>query len=211
MKLKKFSAMLCAAVICLAMSACGSDSNTAEETVSETASSETTAALEDNSASADTSAGNSDSDTEEKDNPAKRMIKFDLPEGFKLKGDNFNETAYGDGVANIILKANYNEEGYPPVAEFEETGRLMNMFTYSSFEVEYSDAISFTLCGYDAVESTFVVRDPDDKTNAAKYRSVYVETETCAYILTLGSLEQDFDSYNDVFNKVIDSVQFIKE
>ena len=211
MKLKKFSAMLCAAVICLAMSACASDSNTAEETVSETASSETTAALEDNSASADTSAGNSDSDTEEKDNPAKRMIKFDLPEGFKLKGDNFNETAYGDGVANIILKANYNEEGYPPVAEFEETGRLMNMFTYSSFEVEYSDAISFTLCGYDAVESTFVVRDPDDKTNAAKYRSVYVETETCAYILTLGSLEQDFDSYNDVFNKVIDSVQFIKE
>ena len=211
MKLKKFSAMFCAAAICLAMSACASDSNTGEETVSETASSATTAASEETSASADASENNSDPDDEEKDNPAKRMIKFDLPDGFKSKGESFNELAYGDGVANIILKANYNEEGYPPVAEFEETGRLMNMFTYLSFEVEYGDAISFTLCGYDAVESTFVVRDPDDKTNAAKYRSVYVETETCAYILTLGSLEQDFDNYNDIFNKVLESVEFIKE
>lgn len=215
MKLKKISAMLCAAVICLAMSACSSDNNTAEETaadtsavtepsdVSEASDSET---AEQSETEFDINAANE----EHRENPAKKMIKFDLPDGFKSKGESYNELAYGDGVANIILKANYNEEGFPPVAEFEAVGRKMNTFTYLDFEMEYGDPIDFTLNGYDAVESTFVVRDPENKVNAAKYRSVYVETETCAYILTLGSLEQDFDSYNDIFNKVIESIQFIK-
>lgn len=212
MKLKKFSAVLCAAAICLAMSACASDSNSAEETTSDTAAvTESEVSASETSEQSETEFDIEAANEEHRDNPAKHMIKFDLPSGFKSKGESYNELSYGDGVANIILKANYNEEGFPPVKEFEETGRMINSFTYSAYGVEYSDAIYFTIDGYDAAESTFVVRDPDNKDNAAKYRSVYVETETCAYILTLGSMEADFDKYNDTFNKVIDSVKFTKE
>lgn len=214
MKLKKFSIMLCAAAICLAMSACSSDSeNKSAETTADSSESvtEQTSVTEESEQSETTKFDINAANEEHRDNPAKHMIKFDLPEGFKSKGESYEELAYGDGVANIILKANYNEEGYPPVAAFEEVSRTINTVTYQNFEVEYSDAISFTLNGYDAIESTYVVRDPDNKANAAKYRSVYVETETCAYILTLGSLEMDFDNYNDAFNKVIESVEFIKE
>lgn len=222
MKLKKFSAILCAAVLCFAMSACSSDNNSAEETASDTVAVSEPSAVSESSAVSEGSVSETgeQSETEfdidaaneeHRENPAKKMIKFDLPEGFKSKGESYNELAYGDGIANIILKANYNEEGFPPVAEFEAVGRKMNIFTYLDFEMDYGDPIDFTLNGYDAVESTFVVRDPEDRANAAKYRSVYVETETCAYILTLGSLEQDFDKYNDSFNKVIESIEFIKE
>lgn len=211
MKLKKISAMLCAAAIGLAMTSCSSDNNTAEETVSEVSEvSETTSASE-TAEQSETEFDINAANEEQRENPAKKMIKFDLPEGFKSKGESFNELAYGDGVANLILKANYNEEGFPPVADFEATARSINTFTYLDFEMEYGDPIEFTLNGYDAVESTFVVRDPDNKENAAKYRTIYVETETCAYSLTLGSMEYDFDKYNDTFNKVIESIKFVKE
>lgn len=216
MKLKNISAMLCAAVLCFAMSACGSDNNTAEETVSDTAAVSDSTTVSEGSASETGEQSETEFDIdaaneEHRENPAKNMIKFDLPEGFKSKGESFNELAYGDGVANIILKANYNEEGFPPVAEFEAAARSINTFTYLDFEMEYGDPIDFTLNGYDAVESTYVVRDPENKENAAKYRTIYVETETCAYSLTLGSMEYDFDKYNDTFNKVIESIEFIKE
>lgn len=212
MKLKKISALLVAAVICFAMSACSSDSNTPEETTAETAAvSETSDTSSETAEQSETNFDINSANEEHRENPAKKMIKFDLPEGFKSKGESYNELAYGDGIANIILKANYNEEGFPPVAEFEAVGRKMNIFTYLDFEMDYGDPIDFKINGYDAVESSFVVRDPENKANAAKYRSVYVETETCAYILTLGSLEQDFDKYNDSFNKVIESIEFVKE
>ncbi len=217
MKLKKFSAIFCAAALCLAMSACASDNGdkpednmTADTTVSsESAAADTTAS--DEASSEDTASETLSPDEEHKDNPSKRMIKFDLPDDFYGKGESYNELAYGNGTANIILKANYNEEGFPPVEEFEMAARSINTFTYLDFEMEYGDPIKFTLQGYDAIESTFVVRDPDNKENAAKYRTVYVETETCAYSLTLGSMEYDFDDYNDTFNKVIESIEFIKE
>lgn len=211
MKLKRISAMLCAAAICFAMSACSSDNNTAEETAADTAAVSESSAVSETAEQSETEFDIDAANEEHRENPAKKMIKFDLPEGFKSKGESYNELAYGDGIANIILKANYNEEGFPPVAEFEAVGRKMNTFTYLDFEMDYGDPIDFTINGYDAVESSFVVRDPENRANAAKYRSVYVETETCAYILTLGSLEQDFDSYNDSFNKVIESIEFIKE
>lgn len=217
MKLKRFLAVFCAAAICIAMSGCSSDSNKTEETtanavsVTESETSASEASASETSAESETEFDIDAANEERRDNPAKHMIKFDLPDGFKSKGESYNELAYGDGVANIILKANYSEDGFPPVKEFEEAGRMINTITYSVYEVEYSDAINFTIDGYDAVESTFVVRDPDNKDNAAKYRSVYVETETCAYILTLGSMESDFDKYNDTFNKVIESVKFTKE
>lgn len=215
--MKKIAASIFAVMTVASMSACTSDSSpdaaqtsseTSAESVSETASANETGMAVEGEIIGIESVPKETESTEVQENPAKQKIAFTLPDGFESKGENTTEMVFGNGIANINIKSTYNEEGYPPVEEFEATGRLMNGFLYQTFTLEYEDPIKGTVCGYDSISSTFTVRDPDDKTNAAKYRSVYVETETCAYILTLGSLEQDFDEYTDKFEEFLSSVSF---
>ena len=211
--MKKIAASIFAVMTVVSMSACSSDSSadsteTSAESVSETASASETAMTVQGEIIGIESVAKETESTEIQENPAKQKIAFTMPDGFESKGENTTEMVFGDGIANINIKSTYNEEGYPPVDEFEATGRLMNEFLYQTFTLEYEDPINGTLQGYDSISSTYTVRDPDDKTNAAKYRSVYVETETCAYILTLGSLEQDFDGYTDKFEQFLSSVSF---
>lgn len=211
--MKRIAASLCAAATVFSMSACSSGSSadsteTSAESVSETASANETEMTVQGEIIDIESAPKETESTEIQENPAKQKIAFTLPDGFESKGENTTEMVFGNGVANINIKSTYNEEGYPPVEDFEATGRLMNQFLYQTFTLEYEDPIKGTLQGYDSISSTYTVRDPDDKTNAAKYRSVYVETETCAYILTIGSLEQDFDGYADTFEQFLSSVSF---
>lgn len=213
MNMKRIAASLCAAATVFSMSACSSGSSadsteTSAESVSETASAnETEMTVQGEIIDIESTPKETES-TEIQENPAKQKIAFTLPDGFESKGENTTEMVFGNGVANINIKSTYNEEGYPPVEDFEATGRLMNQFLYQTFTLEYEDPIKGTLQGYDSISSTYTVRDPDDETNAAKYRSVYVETETCAYILTLGSLEKDFDGYADTFEQFLSSVSF---
>lgn len=211
--MKRIAASLCAAATVFSMSACSSGSSadsteTSAESVSETASANETEMTVQGEIIDIESAPKETESTEIQENPAKQKIAFTLPDGFESKGENTTEMVFGNGVANINIKSTYNEEGYPPVEDFEATGRLMNQFLYQTFTLEYEDPIKGTLQGYDSISSTYTVRDPDDETNAAKYRSVYVETETCAYILTIGSLEQDFDGYADTFEQFLSSVSF---
>ena len=213
MNMKRIAASLCAAATVFSMSACSSGSSadsteTSAESVSETASANETEMTVQGEIIDIESAPKETESTEIQENPAKQKIAFTLPDGFESKGENTTEMVFGNGVANINIKSTYNEEGYPPVEDFEATGRLMNQFLYQTFTLEYEDPVKGTLQGYDSISSTYTVRDPDDKTNAAKYRSVYVETETCAYILTIGSLEQDFDGYADTFEQFLSSVSF---
>lgn len=213
MNMKRIAASLCAAATVFSMSACSSGSSadsteTSAESVSETASANETEMTVQGEIIDIESAPKETESTEIQENPAKQKIAFTLPDGFESKGENTTEMVFGNGVANINIKSTYNEEGYPPVEDFEATGRLMNQFLYQTFTLEYEDPIKGTLQGYDSISSTYTVRDPDDKTNAAKYRSVYVETETCAYILTIGSLEKDFDGYTDKFEQFLSSVSF---
>ena len=211
--MKRIAASLCAAATVFSMSACSSGSSadsteTSAESVSETASANETEMTVQGEIIDIESAPKETESTEIQENPAKQKIAFTLPDGFESKGENTTEMVFGNGVANINIKSTYNEDGYPPVEDFEATGRLMNQFLYQTFTLEYEDPIKGTLQGYDSISSTYTVRDPDDETNAAKYRSVYVETETCAYILTIGSLEQDFDGYADTFEQFLSSVSF---
>ena len=213
MNMKRIAASLCAAATVFSMSACSSGSSadsteTSAESVSETASANETEMTVQGEIIDIESAPKETESTEIQENPAKQKIAFTLPDGFESKGENTTEMVFGNGVANINIKSTYNEDGYPPVEDFEATGRLMNQFLYQTFTLEYEDPIKGTLQGYDSISSTYTVRDPDDETNAAKYRSVYVETETCAYILTIGSLEQDFDGYADTFEQFLSSVSF---
>lgn len=217
MNMKRIAASLCAAATVFTMSACSSGSSadttqtsseTSAESVSESASENGSEMTVQGEIIGIESVPKETESTEIQENPAKGKIAYTLPDGFESKGENTTEMVFGDGIANINIKSTYNEDGYPPVDEFEATGRLMNEFLYQSFTLEYEDPVKGTLQGYDSISSTYTVRDPDDKTNAAKYRSVYVETETCAYILTIGSLEQDFDGYADTFEQFLSSVSF---